>query len=297
MSANFRPRQKANNMDTIKKILFPTDFSDTAQNAFRYCLMLADRYGAEIELLHVIYPEYEALDLPVMAAQATKEKAEAARHVVKEFVELGLAQMNASGHLQGVPIVNADVEIGTPASIIADMAKRDEADLIVMGTNGEHNALEKLWGSVTTAVIEQAHCPVWVVPEHAGYGKINIAAYATDLDEADPYHIWAYGKLLAPFSPVIRCVHVNINKSMDQALDFSSLGSFFANHAPALQIQFDTLQGDSVSAALEAFTQAHEVDLLAMYAPHHSWWERLFLRSETKAMALKTKVPLLLMKH
>ncbi|MDV7400603.1 universal stress protein, partial [Arthrospira platensis SPKY1] len=82
--------------------------------------------------------------------------------------------------------MDAEVEIGTPASLISDMAKRVEADFIVMGTRGEHNALEKIWGSVTTAVIEHAHCPVWVVPEHAPYSNIAIAAYATDLDEADP---------------------------------------------------------------------------------------------------------------
>ena len=60
-------------MQTIKRILFPTDFSAASQNAFRHCILVADKYGADIQMLHVIFPEYEALDLPVMAAQATKE--------------------------------------------------------------------------------------------------------------------------------------------------------------------------------------------------------------------------------
>ena len=80
-------------MKMIKKILFPTDFSATAQSAFRHCLLLADKYDADVEILHVIFPEYEALDLPVMAAQATKEKAEAAGVVMKTFVETGLTQV------------------------------------------------------------------------------------------------------------------------------------------------------------------------------------------------------------
>jgi len=284
-------------MREIKKILFPTDFSDTAQNAFRYCLKLADIYEADVELLHVVYPEYEALDLPVMAAQATKEKAEAANHISKQFVELALTQLQTAGQLSNVPVVHAEVEVGTPGNIIADIARRDEADLIVMGTKGEHNALERLWGSVTSAVIERAPCHVWVVPEHAPYAEIDVAAFATDLNEADPYHIWEYGKLLDSFNPIIHCVHVDQEKSVEHTIDFSSLGNFFAHHAPALQINFHTLPGGDVSDALEEFAELHEIDLMAMYAPQHSWFNRLFQKSETKSMAFKTHVPLLLLKH
>lgn len=283
-------------MDTVKKILVPTDFSDTAQNAFRYALMLADKFNADIELLHVIYPEYEALDLPVMAAQATKEKAAAAGEVIKEFAEIGLAQMHATGQLSGIPALNSDIEIGTPASLIADVARRDEADLIVMGTRGEHNALDRFWGSVTTAVIEHAHCHVWVVPEHAAYQDINIAGFATNLGDADPFHIWEYGKMLASFHPVVRCVHVNLDQSVESTLDIAGLSKFFDHHAPALQISFHSLEGETVSQGLETFISTHEVDMLAMYAPQHTWWERLFKRSETKNMALHSSIPLLMLK-
>jgi nucleotide-binding universal stress UspA family protein len=284
-------------MNTIKNILFPTDFSDTAQNAFRYCLKLADVYEADIRLLHVIYPEYEALDLPVMAAQATKEKAEAAKSVSKEFVELALTQLQTTDQLRNMPVIHSEVEIGTPSNIIVDVARRESADLIVMGTKGEHNALERLWGSVTTAVIEKAHCHVWVVPEHAAYAEIDVAAFATDLNEADPYHIWEYGKLLEPFHPVLHCVHVDEERSVEHTMNFASLGSFFEHRAPALQINFHTLSGKSISTALEDFTEQLDIDLLAMYAPQHNWFSRLFQRSETQAMAFKTKVPLLLLKH
>ncbi len=284
-------------MQDIKKILFPTDFSGTAQNAFRYCLKLADVYEADIQLLHVIYPEYEALDLPVMAAQATKEKAEAAKHISKQFVELAMVQLQAADQLSNVPVIHSDVEIGTPSNIITDIARRENADLIVMGTKGVHNALEHFWGSVTTSVVEHAPCHVWVVPEEAPYAEINVAAFATDLNEADPYHIWEFGKLLAPFHPVIDCVHVDQEKSVEHTIDFANLGRFFENRAPALQINFHTLEGDSVSEALEAFADERDIDLLAMYAPQHSWFDRLFRRSNTRSMAFKTRIPLLLLKH
>jgi len=283
-------------MKMINKILFPTDFSDTSQNAFRYCLLLADQFNARIELVHVVYPEYEAMDLPVMAAQATKERAEAAKALMQSFVEMGITQVQAAHELDNLPVVNPDVEIGTPGSTIVDVARRDGSDLIVMGTKGEHNALERFLGSVTTNVIEQAPCHVWVIPEGADYENIDIIAYATDLREADPYHIWEVGKLLEVFSPILHCVHVNTDSSMEHAMDFASLGAFFENNAPSLQINFHPLSGESVVGVLDEFMETYDVDVLVMYAPAHSWLDRILHRSKTKRMALDTHIPLLILK-
>lgn len=283
-------------MRMIRKILFPTDFSATAQNAFRHCLLLADQYEAAIEVIHVIFPEYEALDLPVMAAQATKEKAETARAVMKTFVETTLAQLQAVHQLEHIPTLQSDIEIGTPGKIICERARRNTADLIVMGTKGEHNILERLFGSVTTAVVEHAPCNVWVVPEDALFEQIDIIAYASDLREADPYHIWEVGKMLEPFSPIIHCVHVNVNGSMEGAIDFASLGAFFEHHAPSIQINFHPLSGKAVSQALAEFIETYDVDLLVMYGPHHNWFERIFLKSHTRRMAFEAHVPLLIIK-
>ena len=41
----------------IKKILLPTDFSDTANNALQQAIFMARLAKAELKLLHVIEPE------------------------------------------------------------------------------------------------------------------------------------------------------------------------------------------------------------------------------------------------
>jgi nucleotide-binding universal stress UspA family protein len=231
-----------------------------------------------------------------MAAQATKEKAETARAVMKTFVETTLAQLQSANQLDGVPAVTSDVELGTPSKVVCDRARENRVDLIVMGTKGEHNVLERIFGSTTTAVMEHAPCHLWIVPEEARFEQIDIIAYASDLLEADPYHIWEVGKMLEPFSPIIHCVHVNVNGSVEGAIDFASLGAFFEHHAPSIQINFHPLSGKSVRLALEEFIENHDVDLLAMYAPHHNWFQRVFMKSHTKRMAYEARVPLLIIK-
>jgi len=279
----------------INKILFPTDFSDTAQNAFVHCVFIAGEVGADIELLHAIYPEYEAMDLPVMAAKATKDKVEAARATLQNFKEYALQEVAKYRKLKYQPNITVEVEVGGPVNVISNLARRDEADLIMMGTRGEHNTLDRAFGSVTTGVMERVECPVMVIPEKAVYQDIDIAAYGTDLIEADPYHIWKVGQMLEPFNPILHVVHVKTGRDQGE-VNLGELEDFFANNAPALQINFHHYPADSVEAGLEDFVETYDVDMLVMYAPEHSLFERIFARSRTRKMAYQTHVPLLVFK-
>ena len=108
-------------MKKIKHILFPTDFSDSARNAFRYTLLLADKIEAEIIVLHAIYPQYEGMDLPVMATQATQKKIEVARSLLETFVDTTVEMV--ADELVNTAMIETQVEIGSPASTIASLPR------------------------------------------------------------------------------------------------------------------------------------------------------------------------------
>jgi nucleotide-binding universal stress UspA family protein len=283
-------------MNKIRTILFPTDFSDTAQNAFKHCLLIAGKLDAKIILLHVIYPEFDTMDLPVIAAKAMKDKTEAARITLQSFRDYGIAEIQKQHEVDKLPDIQIDVEVGSPANVIKTVANRDEAGLVVMGTKGQHNAVERALGSVAAGVSERVHCPVIVIPEAAAYQEIKIVAYATDLKEADPYHLWKAGQLLEVFNPILHVVHVDTGKSGKEEVDFTEMKDFFSERTPALQVQFHDISEISVEEGLEEFVETYDVDMLVMYAPHHNLLERIFQRSNTRRMALETHIPLLLLK-
>lgn len=282
-------------MSEIKKILFPTDFSPTAQNAFKHCLILADYYQAKVEVLHVVFPEYAAMDVPVVSMETTREKAETATAVMHSFVKMGLDQTQAVYSLQQVPKVEELVEIGIPIGSIIKFAEERHADLVLMGTKGAHNTLERAFGSVSSGVIEQAHCPVLLIPEFAQWKPTHIVAYASDLSEADPYHFWKATEILSPFHPILYVINIHQGKEHDQvAID--ELKKIFSNNTPAVQISFHQEKHDSIRKGLEEFVDNYGVDLLVMYSPHRSWIERIFHHSQTRDVAFTTRTPLLVIK-
>lgn len=283
-------------MKKINKILVPTDFSDNALNAYRYAIWFADHYKADIHLLHVIYPTAGPIDYPTIAAQIAERQIESAMELVKKFMESGLAQVHATYEPMYIPQVTSEVIVGTAETQIKAIAKSQQADIIIMGTKGEHNALENTFGSITTGTLKQAPCPVVVVPEKAIYRKINTVAYATDLRPSDPFHIWEISRLLAPFAAITRVVHIEQQSEEERPLSIKDLQDFFAHHAPSLQINYHNIATKNVTEELVDFEDTWNVDLLVLAKPNRSFFQRLFHKSITKQVALHTTIPLLILR-
>lgn len=278
----------------IQKILFPTDFSPTAQNAFQHCLAIAGTYQARIVVLHVVYPEYAVMDLPMLAASTTLDKADAARVALTSFVEWGYAKFSREQPQAPKPQVDILIEMGAPISNINYVADREQVDLIIMGSKGVHNSLEKTFGTVSTGVLEQAQRPVMVVPEKALWQGFHVVAYGSDGSSADLQHWGALGEMLAPFAAVLHIVHIQT----EQQAEVLETGDWDRPQAltPVLQVQYHLAPGPDVELGLEEFAETHEVNLLVMHAPTRSFIQRFFHHSHTRRMALLTKVPLLVIK-
>lgn len=277
------------------KILFPTDFSETAQNAFQHALLFADRTDADLLVLHVVYPVADAIDIPAVAGEVIQEQVDAAKEVLKEFVKFGISKVSVK--LKNEAHVSTDIKVGIPVNSIRQAIGKEAIDLVIMGTKGTHNRLEKLLGTVSAGIVAKASCPVLVIPEDALVKELHAVVYATDIEEADPYEIWKTTRLLQPLSAIFRIVHVQTEKNKaEEDASFAELKAYFKDNPVSIQVQFHQLREKDVESALSDFTNDYGADLLVMYRPQRSFLERLFHRSHTKEMLGKSNVPLLVMK-
>ena len=284
-------------MKKSKKILFPTDFSEPAANAFHYALLLADKMEANIEILHIVYPQGESLDFPVLVAKRTQQKLEVDRIALKEFTENGIAQVQRQ--LKNKPNISSTMEVGSPIREIVRIAKQDDADLIIMGSRGANRTrFEKVLGSIAAGVVKKAHCPVIVVPEHTVFIGLDKIAYASNVLNSDPYELWKSLQLLVTFNPLVHLVHFNYKKEGDLNAyqELEDMASFLENRSPDSEVKIHNLPGKELKEDLNDFICKENVELLVMYQPEHSIWERLFVKSATKRMAIHSEVPLLVLK-
>ena len=277
------------------KILVPTDFSFSAENAFRHAVLMADKMGAEIMLLNVVNPEVAIIDVSASIDIAVNEKMKIAKQKLFEVTSKVLSQ--TIQQIKNVPVVFTEIEIGNPEAVIDQYATENKYDFICMGTRDEHGAIDKIFGSVAANVVKKSPCPVFVIPEFAAYRETSLVTYATNLTEVDPYEIWRVSKLLEPFHPIIRCVHFSdLEKEETTQIDMEELKSFFSENAPALQITFHDITTENKLDSMLEFLNSFDTNLLVTYSPHRNYWQRLMHRSFTKKMALESKTPMLVLR-
>jgi nucleotide-binding universal stress UspA family protein len=141
-------------MDTIQKILVPTDFSPHADEAFRVAHRLAKATGACLVAFHVAAPPAVVTAEGASPADLRDEKG--------NNLWGGLLALQARD-----PQVRVEHEVivATKPTVvhILELLEQRGCDLIVMGTHGHSWLRHRLFGSLTEEVIRRAHCPVTVV--------------------------------------------------------------------------------------------------------------------------------------
>ena len=138
--------------DFFRHILFPTDFSDTAERAFQSLDHLVREAHSAVTLLHV-------QDAAKLGAHP--------RERIEEFntIDAGrLDRMRARLLGSGARAVDCEVPYGSPISILLDRAKTGKFSLIVMGTQGRGFIPEIFLGSVAHNAARYVPLPVLFVP-------------------------------------------------------------------------------------------------------------------------------------
>ena len=283
-------------MKKISKIFVPTDFSHNSINAFRYAIWMADRCNAEIVLCHIVSPEIVTADMPMVSSELTQQRVEGGKEMLKSIVETTLLQQDIGTELDKIPLISTLVEIGSPGSYISDKAQKVNADLIIMGTRDDHNSIDRIFGSVTTATIEKSKISVLIVPEDSDIRTISNAAFATEISDSNPFHIWETIQLLSVFNPSIKVINVK-EDSTEGGLTLADFEEYYKENAVLPTISFHELvKDDSIADVIEDFVDNTRIDLLIMYKPHRGFFERIFHRSLTKEISREIEIPFLVLK-
>jgi nucleotide-binding universal stress UspA family protein len=143
----------------FRRILHPTDLSSASAAAFRLALDLAKTERARLVLIHVVSEPAMAFagDIPVPPA-VYKNLEVAARAAAGKGLDRLVARARQAGVRVTTQITNGPVH----ARIVA-AARRERADVIVMGTHGRTGLARAFLGSVAGRVVATASCPVMTV--------------------------------------------------------------------------------------------------------------------------------------
>jgi nucleotide-binding universal stress UspA family protein len=146
-------------MLSIRRILFPTDLSEPAAYAWSYALTLAQKFSAEVHLLHVVAPPPRLTE-----AHAMKFHPEQMVQSLTAEAAASLDRQVEAPRARGM-IFHCEVRVGTDYREIIHYAMNQDIDLIVMATHGRTGLAHVLLGSVAEKVARMSPCPVLTIKQ------------------------------------------------------------------------------------------------------------------------------------
>jgi nucleotide-binding universal stress UspA family protein len=144
---------------TVKKILTPIDRSGYKEKILAFAISLGKAWGAELTVIHVIDP-----GRGVPGGRIKEKEREREEEAKREAEMLVLNTIEPLIRKEGINIKKEVIEESdTVEKAIIDYAKKNNIDVIVIGTKGMTAVEEYFFGSVANAVIHHAHCPVFAI--------------------------------------------------------------------------------------------------------------------------------------
>jgi nucleotide-binding universal stress UspA family protein len=140
----------------MNKILIATDGSPAARDAVQFGLEFVVEHDAEAIFVHVV-PGYDVLPAHAFGVNS------AMPHRLTDHDRAPLLEAAKMASDYGVR-ATTKILAGNPADEIVAYADSTDVDLIVIGSRGHGAFASALLGSVSHAVLREAHRPVLVVP-------------------------------------------------------------------------------------------------------------------------------------
>ena len=152
------PKKKNKNI-----LLVAVDFTSFSEEALIFAGELAEKLKARLLVLHVIHDPAEAPGFYAQKGQKKKflqSMEEAAEEMREEF----LAKMRKD-HPDQLPIKKAVplLVVGTPVTRILEIAEKEQAKMIIIGSHGRTGLSHLLVGSKAERVVQLSSIPVTVV--------------------------------------------------------------------------------------------------------------------------------------
>ena len=312
-------------MDSIKKILVPTDFSSNAVSAYKHSREIADRFNAKVDFIHIVPTlRYFSASMANLGAPLDMESdlyPKVQKEATRQLEDL------MDQHLTEEQLGEAICKVGRkPAERIAGWAQENEYDLIVLSSKGEHET-HLLRGSITSKLIRKSEVPVFSVGttlstqglkrillptdgSTLSFSALPLTLLLAEIYEADIilYHaIELYGDAMdrdRAFSESDNTLQETLlhrlqNYLNDEHKGFIELreegdgGQFIiSGDEEEFSITFSVAAEKSVSAhiGIENYSQ-NNADLVVMATHGRSGWEHLLLGSTAEKVARHLDIP------
>lgn len=283
----------------MKKILFPTDFSDAAQNAHDYAFELALIYNLELHFIHAIDVTKKYLSMsmmnsgdpsvpgfePELILKTVEEEKKSASEKLRKLKE-NAEEKNITSKVK--------ITTGNMHEDVIEYSKSQEIDIIVMGTHGASGFQEAFIGSNAQKVVRRSPVPVLTIKEIPNEVKFEHVVFASDFIEDEIIDLLPKVKDITSFlGSGLDVVYINTPTHFERTdVSLKRMMTALEKHDVSFS-QCEVFNDFDIEDGIVNYANHRDADLIILITHGFSGLKKLFNDNITEAVVNSAKRPVL----
>lgn len=241
----------------MKKILIPTDFSQHAEYALKVAAQIAKKHDGEIILLHM-------LELPSQSGDAVNSA-----HAIPELMFFKNAAINKLESLMDAPYleglkVSEIIQFELAFDGIINLSKKNDVDLIVMGSHGASGFKDMFIGSNAEKVVRHSEVPVLIIKKEIPDFRINKFVFASDFADEVKKPFAKVVEAANKFGAELNLVMINTPNSFKSTLVAQEIMNKFVAGFTINKYSTHIFNDANVEKGILNFANSIDADLIGM---------------------------------
>jgi nucleotide-binding universal stress UspA family protein len=268
-----------------KKIICPTDFSSTADNAIDYAAKLAQIFWTELLLINIqkISPVSFTATYDINPGSYSEERIKNAAAALRGISD----HLNRAFHITS----NYEVEISSKSIARAISSEGDKSVLFVVGSIGEDNIYQYVFGSQAFRIVRQSRCPVLIIPEKQDYRTIKKVLFIVTNQDKLSLPLKQLDTFLEKFEAKITFLITGNISTYESCRKQTE--NFYGSKIS--EIDFWNKNSREVLTALEEINETTGFDLMVIQEHERSLLQELIVTDPIRKISAHPNVPILVL--
>lgn len=253
---------------TMKKILVPTDFSLHAENALRVAAQIAKENNSEIILLHMLELPRQEIDL--IGGSSIPEIM-----LFKKKAFSSLEKLANEDFLDGIKISEI-VQFEKAFDGILEVSRKNDVNLIVMGSHGSSGFQELFIGSNTEKVVRISEVPVLIIKNRIKEFKASNLVFASDFSSEIKKPFQQLVEFARIFNSHLNLVMINTPNSFRPTHLSKKIMTDFMDEFGNTNYSLHVYSDSNIEKGILNFANSIDADLIGMCTHGRTGFARFF---------------------
>ena len=275
----------------MKKILVPIDFSKEAKYACEVASQIAKKTKCEIILLHM-------LDIPgasIDPIDSNNKRGGAQAIFFMKTIHKKFQKYKALPFFEGIKITES-VKFHKAFNGVIEESKKNNVDLIVMGSQGATGLKEMLVGSNTEKVVRHSDIPVLVIKKKVSNFDIKNMIFASDFSKESKNTFKNVIGFAEIFKAKLHLLYINTIHNFESTKESTKKLEKFVSGFDKKKFSLNIYNDTTIEEGILNFGKETDADVIAINTHGRSGLSQLFSESISKELANHALRPIITFK-